>query len=230
MWSTFVLTGNLEPIYGIKQGSDRFVSKGHIFLLVKTQKDLASEMGVSVDTLQNYKKLKVLLAANFGRKKNSEAKKRKIAAEYVKLCGYKKGGDRSSKGQHGLLTIKEIATQLGTSERSLKRALRIENKLTDSMKQRGDVGGSAKKVGMRIKELERIYGIKNGGSGYYGNQHEELLNNFKAPKTQEQLASDLGITVQTLQNYKKLTEMVPELEDLVDTGIVSNTTALAVVR
>lgn len=97
-------------------------------------------MGVSVDTLQNYKKLKVLLAANFGRKKNSEAKKRKIAAEYVKLCGYKKGGDRSSKGQHGLLTIKEIATQLGTSERSLKRALRIENKLTDSMKQLLDDG------------------------------------------------------------------------------------------
>ena len=27
----------------------------------------------------------------------------------------------------------------------------------------GDVGGSAKKVGLRIKELERLYGIKNGG-------------------------------------------------------------------
>lgn len=96
-----------------------------------------------------------------------------------------------------------------------------------NIRQRGDVGGSAKKVGKRIKELERIYGIKNGGSGYYGNQHEDLSNNFKAPKTQEQLASDMGITVQTLQNYKMMAEMIPELEDLMDTGIVTKTTALA---
>lgn len=47
-------------------------------------------------------------------------------------------------------------------------------------------------------------------------------NNFKSPqKTQEQLASDMGITVQTLQNYKMMAEMIPELEDLMDTGIVT---------
>ena len=48
--------------------------------------------------------------------------------------------------------------------------------------------------------------------------------------SQQDIADKLGITVQTLRNYKKLTEMIPELEDLVDTGIVSNTTALAIVR
>lgn len=176
MWSTFILTGNLEPINGIKQGGDRSIPKGNYFLLVI--------------------KLKVLLAANFGRKKNSEAKKRKIAAEYVKLCGYKKGGDRSSKGQHGLLTIKEIATQLGTSEKSLKRALRIENKLTDSMKQllddgvisqtvAADVGGLSKKVGLRIKELERIYGIKQG--------RPDKLPNNSVVKTQKDIASEMGM-------------------------------------
>lgn len=106
----------------------------------------------------------------------------------------------------------------------------LRDLIETNIRRRGDVGGSTKQIGLRIKELERIYGIKNGGSGYYGNQHEELSKNFKAPKTQEQLASDLGITVQTLQNYKKLTEMVPELSELVDTGIVSNTTAIAIVR
>ncbi len=30
----------------------------------------------------------------------------------------------------------------------------------------------------------------------------------------------MGISVDTLQNYKLLAEMIPELEDLVDTGIV----------
>ncbi len=30
----------------------------------------------------------------------------------------------------------------------------------------------------------------------------------------------MGISVDTIQNYKKLTEMIPELEELVDTGIV----------
>ena len=89
----------------------------------------------------------------------------------------------------------------------------------------GNVGGSAKKVGLRIKELDRLYGIKNGGSGFYGNQHgknEELTNNFTAPqKTEKDIADMMGISRQQLQNYKKLTEMIPELEELLDTGIVS---------
>ena len=107
----------------------------------------AKELGIKMvpvqireDLIDDDKKLRVLLAANFGRKKNSEAKKRKIAVEYVKLCGYKHGGDRSARGQHGPLTTDEIATQLGISETTLKRALRIENKLTDSMKQILDEG------------------------------------------------------------------------------------------
>ena len=57
------------------------------------------------------------------------------------------------------------------------------------------------------------------------------LNNFKSPpKSQSDLAKEMGFTVQTLQNYKTLTEMIPELEDLVDTGIVTNTTALSLIR
>ena len=80
--------------------------------------------------------------------------------------------------------------------------------------------GSAKKVGARIKELERLYGIKNGSSSFQGNQYEVVVtNNSEAPKSQEDIAKLMGISVDTLQNYKKLTEMIPELEDLVDTGI-----------
>lgn len=82
-------------------------------------------------------------------------------------------------------------------------------------------------------ELERLYGIKNGGSGFYGNRHTENIDltiNSEALKTQEQLAQELGMSVDTLQNYKMLTDMIPELEELMDTGIVSKTTALSMIK
>ena len=110
----------------------------------------------------------------------------------------------------------------------------LQDLLETNIRQRGDVGGSAKKVGLRIKELERIYGIKQGGSGFYGNKHTEnnveTPNNSETLKTQQQLAKEMGISVDTLNNYKKLTEMIPELEELVDTGIAKPTTALAIMR
>jgi len=93
-------------------------------------------------------------------------------------------------------------------------------------------GGSAKKVGNRIKALEKIYGIKMGnptGNNQYSRK-EELANSCLIPRTQEDLAEKLGISVSTLKNYKALLDMIPELEDLVDTGIVSTTTAVAIVR
>ena len=104
----------------------------------------------------------------------------------------------------------------------------LQGLLESNIRRRGDVGGSAKKVGLRIKELERIYGIKNGGDR--GNQYKEAdSNNYNLPK-QTDLAEKLGMSMQTLQNYKKLTEMIPELEELVDTGIATPTTALAIMR
>lgn len=108
----------------------------------------------------------------------------------------------------------------------------LQDLIETNIRQRGEVGGSAKKVGARIKELERLYGIHKGGSGYYGNQYDnvESTNNSATPKTQEDIAKLMGISVDTLQNYKKLTEMIPELEDLVDTGIVTKTTALAIMK
>lgn len=44
------------------------------------------------------------------------------------------------------------------------------------------------------------------------------------------MAEKIGISVDTLQNYKLLAKMIPELSELVDTGIVTKTTALAMMR
>ena len=40
----------------------------------------------------------------------------------------------------------------------------------------------------------------------------------------------IGISVDTLNNYKKLTELVPELQDWVETGILAPTTAIALIK
>lgn len=87
------------------------------------------------------------------------------------------------------------------------------NEAETNIRQRGDVGGSAKKVGKRIKELERIYGVREG--------RPEKLPNNSVVKSQEDIAAQMGISVDTLQNYKMMAEMIPELEDLMDTGIVT---------
>lgn len=99
----------------------------------------------------------------------------------------------------------------------------LQDLIETNIRQRGDVGGSAKKVGKRIKELERIYGITKGN-----NQYSSLPNN--SVSSQEDIAAQIGISVDTLQNYKLMAEMIPELEDLMDTGIVTKTTALAMMK
>lgn len=125
----------------------------------------------------------------------------------------------------GLRTIEGEIKQYGSEDEVLLDLIET------NIRQRGDVGGSAKKVGKRIKELERIYGIQNGSSSFQGNQYKVVTNNSEAPKhTQEQLAEQMGISVDTLHNYKLLADMIPELSDLVDTGIVTKTTALAMMK
>lgn len=52
--------------------------------------------------------------------------------------------------------------------------------------------------------------------------------NIDVPSTQKELAESYGITQQTMNNYMRMTNMIPELEDLVDTGIVTKDTALAI--
>lgn len=99
----------------------------------------------------------------------------------------------------------------------------IKDLLETNIRQRGDIGGSAKKVGRRIKELERLYEIQLGNN-QYGNEKNSY------PKTQSQLAADMGMDVRTLQNYKMLADMIPELEELMDAGIVSKTTALSMIK
>lgn len=45
-------------------------------------------------------------------------------------------------------------------------------------------------------------------------------SDYSVPKNQKELAESYGVTQQTMNNYMRMADMIPELEDLVDTGIV----------
>ena len=97
----------------------------------------------------------------------------------------------------------------------------LKDLIETNIRQRGIGNPNPIKLGRCIKELERIYGIREG-------RPEKL------PKVSEVNQSDIaemiGISVDTLNNYKKLTELVPELQDWVETGILAPTTAIALIK
>ncbi|WP_243154367.1 hypothetical protein [Clostridium sporogenes] len=81
------------------------------------------------------------------------------------------------------------------------------------------------KMAKCISELEKIYGIRQGSANEKGmNQHIGDGNNFAHQKSQEDLAKQIGIDQRQLQNYKKLNELIPELQSLVETGVLKSTT------
>lgn len=98
-------------------------------------------------------------------------------------------------------------------------SMHFRNLIETNIRQRGIGNTNQRKMGLCIKELDRIYGIREGSAGKVS---KNLEGNKFIPKTEDELLKSLGLGVdkRTIQNYKKLTEMIPELEDLVDTGIL----------
>ncbi|MFR5264476.1 hypothetical protein [Clostridium sp.] len=63
-----------------------------------------------------------------------------------------------------------------------------------------------------IVELERIKGVnKHGGDRKSNPNNSDLKNN-----TQSDLANQLNINQDTITNYKKLTNLIPELQQMVE--------------
>ena len=141
--------GILSPIL---VSPDMTVISGHQRL--KACKELGIDLVpimIRDDLTDENEKLKLLLAANFGRTKNDDAKQRKIATEYVALCGQGQGRpSKTGAGRPITLSQDEIADQLGISTRSLKEMLAIERKLTPEVKAMLDAGIFTKKTANNI--------------------------------------------------------------------------------
>lgn len=104
----------------------------------------------------------------------------------------------------------------------------LKDLIETNIRQRGIGNPNPIKLGRCIKELERIYGIHQGNGSNQYEQNPKLSDNAKTQ--QEELADMIGISVDTLNNYKKLTELIPELQDWVETGILAPTTAIALIK
>lgn len=201
----------------------------------------AKELGIKMipirireDLIDEDKKLKVLLAANFGRSKNNDAKQRKVAVEYVRLCGYKNGEigkNRSQLSQSGnpeKLTLDQIANQLGTSKTNLTRALSIERNLTESMKELLDTGVISKTVASDViaslskDEQEELIKSMDITKKITQKEVQQYINEIKQLKENPPIPSDYDSTKRELQDYKndynnlksQFNEKVSELQEL----------------
>ena len=122
------------------------------------------------------------------------------------------------------LGIKQVAVE----ERTFDSEDEILKQLIETnIRQRGVGNANAVKLGRCIKELERIYGVRNGSSGSASTNSEET----KFPrKTQSDIAEEVDMTVQQLRKYKSLTDLIPELQDAVQSGQITATTAMGFVK
>lgn len=199
----------------------------------KAAKDLGIKMvpiRIREDLIDEDKKLKVLLAANFGRTKNDEAKQRKVAVEYVRLCGYANGGDRKSDShnENVKMTLDEIARHLGTSKANLTRALSIERNLTDSMKELLDTGIISKTLAadtiasLSPQEQEELISSLDTTQRITQKEMKKYIDEIRSLKANPPKPADYDSTKRQLEDYKKdysnlhsqFENKVKELQDL----------------
>ena len=92
--------------------------------------------------------------------------------------------------------------------------------------QRGLGNTNPVKLGRCIKQMEEFYGIKNGN-----NQHTERVgHNVQGSKTQDDLAKELEMSKKQMSRFKSLTDLIPELQDAVQSGQITATTAMGFVK
>lgn len=103
----------------------------------------------------------------------------------------------------------------------------LEDLICTNIMQRGVGNINPMKMAKCIMELERIKGIRQGSAGGNGsNQYNKMLNpnnSDEAKYSQKQLATDLNIKQDTITNYKKLLNLIPELQQMIENGSMKAT-------
>lgn len=102
----------------------------------------------------------------------------------------------------------------------------VKDLIETNIRQRGVGNTNPVKFGRCLMELERIYGIQHGN-----NQHTERTpQNAETTKSQETLASELGMSVDKLNRFKQLAQAIPEMQSLVESGKVTKSVALSLIK
>lgn len=97
-----------------------------------------------------------------------------------------------------------------------KEDMIIEDLICTNIMQRGVGNVNPMKMARCIMELERIKGIRHGGDRKSNRDNLHL-------KTQKDIADELQITQRQLSDYKKLTNLIPELQQMVENGSMKGT-------
>ena len=192
---------------------------GMILVPIKIDEDLQDENS----------KLRALISNNFGRRKNDPAKDRKALETYVSLRGYKHGEigrNHFQKDQNGLSeksTLAEIAKELNMSTTNLKRALRIERNLTDSMKELLDTGEITKTfasdtiASLTEEEQEELISKLDVTKKYTQKQIEKYIAEMKSPDSDNQeLLEQYNVLKTEKENLESLNESLEEAKKLSD--------------
>lgn len=88
-----------------------------------------------------------------------------------------------------------------------------------NIQQRGSIGGSVIKMSRRIQALERCYNIRHGNNAW---GRPEMIS---SPKTQEQLAADMGMSARNLRMIRNLADLPEGFQEMVDSGKITPTAA-----
>lgn len=100
----------------------------------------------------------------------------------------------------------------------------LKDLIETNLRQRGLGNLNPMKMARCILELERIYGIKHGGSRKSENDYQELPGSSWM-KSQLDLAKDIGISEARLKQLKKLNDLIPELQRFVEERKLSSKAA-----
>lgn len=102
----------------------------------------------------------------------------------------------------------------------------LKDLIETNLKQRVLGNDNPVKLGKCIKELERIYGVRQGSA------YEKKPEQQRAVQvlTQEDIAKQLDVSVDTIRRYRKLAEMIPELQEVIEDGTVSPKVARAITK
>lgn len=114
----------------------------------------------------------------------------------------------------GLLNLPCSIKHYSDTENRTKDDLIIEDLISTNIMQRGVGNVNPIKMAKCIMELERIKGI------YKGNHQNVKQDNLTS---QSDLAEELNISRQQLQDYKKLTNLIPELQQMIENGSMKAT-------
>ncbi|SDF02889.1 chromosome partitioning protein, ParB family [Thermoanaerobacter thermohydrosulfuricus] len=125
------------------------------------------------------------------------------------------------------LDLKEVPCEVRTYEDKdglTKEDWMLKDLIETNLRQRGIGNLNSMKLARCILELERIYGVKKGRpvNNNNGTKKHEAVSHLISGNSQKEIAQNIGLTERRMQQLKKLNELIPELQFLVEQGKLSS--------